>query len=357
MSKRLMVYRFGRDTVEIARYRELLSGYSLAAVVSPGGWGYAGREAAEMDGGPLIGMQVEKDFLAALEHCDTIYVSDEGREFTDKNIQEVKTALCSHKEVLIPVSLATVFHENHFDPSEYRIMDAGGLCEPEHDVKNIEIPIIVVYGMSSYMQKFDIQLMLGDYFRRAGYRVAQLGSKAYSSLFGFAALPHFLFDTGVSETDKILAFNHYANEVVKKASADVLIIGIPGAVMPLSMQDLENSGVLPYLICNSVIPDIAVMSIGHNVCADAFIQELQKLSRYRYNCPAEYFHLSHIMATYDRNMEIPGISYSYAELSELTQHLMRTTEGYKVFNVFDRDSLELCQKEILDQLSGNVGVL
>ena len=121
------------------------------------------------------------------------------------------------------------------------------LGNDEEKLLEIPVPCVVVLGTGRRTGKFDLQLNLRNVFQQAGYSVTQFGSKEYSSLFGFDPLPQFLFDLG-SQREKILAFNHLVYETVKRDNSDVVLLGVPGGIMPINPFEFDEYGELAFLM-------------------------------------------------------------------------------------------------------------
>lgn len=54
------------------------------------------------------------------------------------------------------------------------------------------IPVVFIAGITPYTEKFHVQLALRKHLLDDGYKVSQIGSKAFCNLFGFHAYPAFM---------------------------------------------------------------------------------------------------------------------------------------------------------------------
>lgn len=71
--------------------------------------------------------------------------------------------------------------------------------------QQISVPIVFVVGTAPYTEKFQIQLALRKQLLANGYKVSSIGSKPYSSLFGFHSFPFFM-NENKDDTQKIILF-------------------------------------------------------------------------------------------------------------------------------------------------------
>lgn len=116
--------------------------------------------------------------------------------------------------------------KNNYDKQELKML------------KNIRTPIISVIGMGDYCNKFSCELELRKFFVSRGYKVLQIGSKNISFLFGFENLPDFLYQKDYSLEDKAFLFNYFVSFYEERYQPDVILIGIPGGILPVNNKIL-----------------------------------------------------------------------------------------------------------------------
>ena len=91
--------------------------------------------------------------------------------------------------------------------------------------------MVFVASVIENTNKFDVQLGLRKFLQEEGYKVSQIGTKEYCELFGFHAIPEFMYANQLSEADKIVWFNRICKSIELQEKPDIFIIGVPGATM------------------------------------------------------------------------------------------------------------------------------
>lgn len=67
---------------------------------------------------------------------------------------------------------------------------------------NFDIPIVSIAGVGPYVQKFQVGLKLRNDFVSAGYKTLYISSRREGVLFGARIFPEFLFENGMSFSEK-----------------------------------------------------------------------------------------------------------------------------------------------------------
>ena len=127
-----------------------------------------------------------------------------------------------------------------------------GNLDEEEILFDINIPIVLVTGISEYTNKFDVQIDLYSRFKKEGYSVGWIGSRKEAVLCGGESIPEWLYGTQLSFKDKIVYFNHYVKEYIEKNKNEVLIIGIPGEVCINDNYFIGHAGELATIISQAV---------------------------------------------------------------------------------------------------------
>ena len=91
--------------------------------------------------------------------------------------------------------------------------------------QQISVPIVFVVGTAPYTEKFQIQLALRKQLLANGYKVSSIGSKPYSSLFGFHSFPFFM-NENKDDTQKIILFKKYVKCIEMNEQPDLTVIPV-----------------------------------------------------------------------------------------------------------------------------------
>ncbi|MCX7921764.1 MAG: TIGR04066 family peptide maturation system protein [Clostridia bacterium] len=310
MSKKenLMIYPFDSQSSPLLRYCNLLDQYSITAVVSPNGWGMSGKDVGIADGGSNIGITIDRDFDGKLGLCDTVLFTEASAllDFKIFIYPKIQKAIAAGKNIicLMDIENATVeqlrevcdnkgVYFKKFSPTE----DLNPYNEKnvkDTQLLKINVPVIFVLGMAERTQKFEIQLSLRENLINAGYRVSQVGTRHYCEMFGFHSFPKFMYSCSITESDKIIMFNHFIKHIELTEKPDVVIVGIPGGVIPFNNKFTNNFGILAYEISNAVTPDASILSVLYDDYKEEHFERLSTSIRYKLGLDVDCFNLSNI---------------------------------------------------------------
>lgn len=161
--------------------------------------------------------------------------------------------------------------------------------------RRITVPIVFIAGMTLYTEKFQVQLALRKKLQENDYQVSQIGSKSYSSLFGFHPYPAFM-EGNMNNEQKMVAFQKYVKYLEMKEKPDLILIGIPGGIMAVNKKHHFDFGITAFMIAQAVDADYVIMNMlyskGYTV---EQLEEIKQVCRYRLNFEIDSFHLSNTM--------------------------------------------------------------
>jgi|GEM_PF-1407420 len=348
------------ENISIIRYRTFLTRYELVAAIVPKGRYLNGKDASAIDGGEYTGFELSDDFEAKVLGCDTVlFLEGLSVKYLNSYVEKIKLSQQLGKQVVIMEDLNRVLEgqgyafdgiqvlgDNHIDYVNYL---NRGLTE---GIYSMNVPVISILGLGRHCSKFNIQLDLGAYFNQTGYKVLQLGTKKISELFGFKALPNFLYNNSLSVTERVLAFNHYLYHLSQIESPDLIIVGYPGGILPIDELHHNDYGTLPFILSNALQTDIGVLSLYYNPgITEAYLREFQQCCKYRFNIPVNYFHISNSQYLIDDNNK----QLSYLHLKETNiKEKISTTPGVNLFNTVHKVNSEKMYNQILMELTNNL---
>lgn len=138
---------------------------------------------------------------------------------------------------------------------------------PSVSGKIVSQPVIGVYGTSSKLGKFGIQIELRNHFLNSGYKVGQLGTEPISKLFDFDEV----FPNGyMSENELMISeYVRYLDFLMKKISLkkpDIIITGSQSGIIPKSLTLAPtNSYTLPTIgFLMGTRPDFIILAINYS---------------------------------------------------------------------------------------------
>ena len=205
-------------------------------------------------------------------------------------------------------------------------------------------PVVFVMGITPYTEKFHIQLLLRKRFLDEGYKVSQIGSKPYSSLFGFHSFPLFMSET-IDNTQKILQFRKYVKYIELKEKPDVIVIGIPGGIMSVNRKHHFDFGLTAYMISHAVEPDYVIMNMLYNQnYTQEQLDEINQTCIHKFNWEIDSFHLSNSL------LDPASLKSEILKFIKIgnKKYLNNVEELYDLMSPVDMDRM---YKNMIDKLS------
>lgn len=361
-NNRLAVYPFDMEFMPVLRHKEFLDGYRITGLASPNGWGLCGKDAGYADGGSEIGILVNDRFEDLFDKCDTVmFVPHECKMDFVKNIYpKIVSAIKAKKDIICSIELP----ENILD-------EISGMCKKNEVcfkynnkklskelsvqyeiITQICTPVVFVLGIGEKTHKFHIQLSLRESFLRKGYKVSQVGSRQDCELLGFHSFPDFMFKD-INESKKVVMFNHYIKSIEMSERPDVIIIGIPGGIMPFNNQFTNRFGILPYTVSQAVTPDATIFSALYNDYKEEYFTVLRKSVKYKLGFDLSCFNLANLQLDLNTSKEQNRITYTNLDFGFINKRKMKYEALVTpVYNVLDRKDSVIMADYIIEKLVG-----
>lgn len=268
-SKRAAIYPYNRKVSSIIRYSNLLLGYEIVSAIVPNGFNVSHKDVAILEKRENIGILGQSSFSEGIKNCDVLIVAefDATIQFRRIIIKNVLKAMSEGKDVLslfmfneeeerIFNRMADVYsikYTSYHSFSDFPVPYSDSLNETY-------APIILIAGLNEECQKFDIQLELRRYLEKVGYRVTHIGSKHYSELFGGHSFPQFMYETELCINEKIIGLNAYVRKLEKDEAPEVIVIGVPGGLLPITDKLHQNYGLTAFEVGFALQADICLLA-------------------------------------------------------------------------------------------------
>lgn len=110
-----------------------------------------------------------------------------------------------------------------------------------------------------------------------------IGSRPYSEMVGCISFPTFMFGNKLTEANKIIEFNHFVKNIEIEESPDLIIIGIPGGILPYNNSIHSNFGITAFEVAQSISPDYCILSLFYNSYSKVYIKQMEDLFSARFN--------------------------------------------------------------------------
>jgi len=348
MRKKLALFPMTRDLCAVVRYAHLLGNYTLYASLVLPSWGLEGADSCKIDGGNPTGVTLVNYEERIIKECDVLFIDyNEYIPSLDVYRNAIDCATKEGKEVILSrtLSIKLELTPTVSIPLEKKI--------PE-EIKECPVPVVSVLAQGDDTNQFMIELALRNHFVSKGYTVAQVGTHESGQFFGFAAQPDLLYENRNAE-QMILLYNEYIGNMVAKEKADVLILGVPGAIMQFNDAKHKGFGVVPYIIANAVRADASVCSIYFNKNLNKYLHQIQNYCDYRLNCKPDCFHISNSLFELDMNeVKITRLP-AHVVMESLIEE--KDIKDQHIFHVMDDSSLFHTCDLIEKRLTGNISTI
>jgi peptide maturation system protein (TIGR04066 family) len=289
-NKSVTIYPYSKKEIQLFRYASLLEDIQPVYAISPPGWGLTGCDATGIDGGKPSGIIISEDLDSALQNTDILIISSfENYVGEDGNFRDtLQTAIRYKKPFMLlypPITddektlleeaskLNLIFRNFEQHPS-IDLLKSMSSC------KDLKVPVTLIVGQGPFTGKFETQLGIRQELLSRGYQISQVGSRPYCELFGFHSFPSFMLTNELSEAQKVIAFNNFIKEIEKEENPDLLIIGIPGGVMPVIAGIHNHFGILHVEVSAALEPDNVIYNLYSNVYTKPYFE---KSSEFIYN--------------------------------------------------------------------------
>ncbi|APF27497.1 hypothetical protein NPD7_697 [Clostridium sporogenes] len=303
--EKAMIYPFDSEFAPIIRHRNLLKDYEITKLVSVNGWALVSEDSSVADGSKTTEIEVTADFSKALSSCDTVIISDSYMKADFKKIiyPKIVEAIQNNKNIVCTVKLEEKMLNDIKVMCESRKVNFSYcVCEKKYNILNMEAvqlekiqtPIIFVLGTGDRSGKFEIQLCLRENLMQMGYKVSQVGSRNYCELMDFHSFPQFMYSTEITEEEKVIYFNNFIKNIELNDNSDVIIIGIPGGIMPFNDKYTNGFGILAYEISQAVKADAAVFTTLYEDYNKEYFESIDNTIKYKFGFEIDCYNLSNI---------------------------------------------------------------
>lgn len=295
MKKKAILYPYDREAAPLLRSLNFNDTYQLVGVVSMPGWGYDAKDAAVADGGPTIGINVESSFEESLESCDSVIfiLPEHIYNFENDILTKITLAKSSGKEIvcLFEINQIPYFIQKDFDTCIFYNGTDFTLSNQMEELYGINTPVVTVLGLSTDVDKFYTEIILQNQLIQKGYRVSTIGSRPYGDLLGMHSYPRFMFDSGLSEREKIYGFNEYVKSIEESESPDIIVLGIPGGIIPYGRFIDNYFGITAFEVMQAVVSDVCVFNMYFDDYSPEYLNKMNDIMKYRFGMEIDIFNI------------------------------------------------------------------
>lgn len=338
MKKKLAVFPYNDEVSSIWKYSNLLLEFEIRNLIAPKGWGLTGQNVKFDLDGQTINLNIQ-DKISEKEYgvIDTIWITEEINKMNrDTAIEMLETLSHSEKEILYTSCICPELRKIIIDTGRaIKLSDLKKIkkeLSPSYHRYSMEVPVIMVMGTSIMTEKFDLQLSIRRKLLDMGYKVSQVGSKSFCEFFGFHSIPDWFFDHTYLEADKISMFNMFLKYIEIEEKPDIIVVGVPEGIIPLTKKHHFNYGIYAFEICCAVAPDYTILTLPYGEYNDEFYEEMKTLCQYRLNVTLDSFYVSRYQPI-SNSFTKPDLEFTWSKGT------IPLTQKHVVFNEMDDNLL------------------
>lgn len=363
-TKKLLIYPFNAEVMPLLRSKKFSEKYESIILCALKGSGFNYKDAGQADCGELIGITVSENYEECIDRCsDVLFVEsqyinikeDEMQQKADMAIEKGKHVINVDKSESDSQNILNIFNDINITISKdvsYKI-SYGDLLKNEGLV-DITVPIIGVAGTGENTNKFEIELSVVEELERIGYKVSWIGSNKMCKLVGGHFFPQFMFGNETTDSEKVLLFNRYIKNIETTEGSDVILIGVPGGIMPCSKNIVGDFGILSYKVFQGVSPDYLLLSIFYDEYKKNFFEEIKKHVKYKFNCDLDMINICNRRIDWEEvrvlnQNVIPYYTIQSQNIDNLIKDMEEDTD-VKLVNIMKKNEVKLIVDNIINKL-------
>jgi peptide maturation system protein (TIGR04066 family) len=363
-SHKVLVYPFDIKFAPVLRHADILGNFEIAGLVSPSGWGLCRRDAGFADGGDDIGIIVNDNFEKSLDVSDTVLFVEPNRSLDFEKfiypkilraIKENKNIICNLKLEQDKLNeLESIAKQKNIEFTYFSYEKVFNEKLIKVELYEIGVPVIFILGMSERTNKFELQLSLKEKLLSTGYKVSLIASRDYCELFGIHSFPQFMFDTSVSESSKIRLFNRYVKTIELKENPDIIIIGVPGGIMPFNSQFTNEFGVTAFEVSQAIRPDIAILSVFYDEYNLEYFNMISNSLKYKFGYAIDFYNMSNSLIDWMTSKEDAEIQHMTvkSDFTDVKVKKHRDDFGLPIYNTLNKKDIDSMAEIAINKLSG-----
>lgn len=294
---KLGIFPIAYDLLILLKYKELLQEEEIHAISSFKEDVYL--KDLENEFGEIT---VTADIEKFLKGVDTILLLDNENEFSLTKYKRIYSdALVQQKKILVSTKLYSELRQEK--KSNVQFLEKKGVEETElkvHELYDNPLPVIAVCGMGKHCSKFETMLLTLKVLKASKYQALVIGSNPLLPLVGGYVLPQYLYSEHISLENKIYKLSADLYQLQKEENADVILIEMPGGIMPVGTWDYNHFSEIPMVISSALKIDVGILNTYVPVQqGEVKFQLLKEFCDCKYGVPLEAMCMARQRVEYD----------------------------------------------------------
>ena len=351
---KVVAFPYDMELDSYLRNRQVLKNIDISFLGRPKGW----RKKEYNSQLPII-----NDVEEVFDEVDAIWIvnSYQKLDFRDYIFPVIKAAVDRGKKIILSRSLSKEEQkllENisleefvNFQQKEY----SNYLKEDVEKIYEIDVPVIIVTGITENTKKMDLQFKLYNQIKEREYFPYLLTSRHWNLAFkddNIEEMPRFMFDEKISYKEKIISLNHYIKAIEKLKEPDLFIIGVPGEAINYSNRIIQNLVEVSREIVTAVTPDVSILGTTYQKFD---INKLNKIiddvERFL-GMTIDYCYVVNRMINMDKAIEDDCLDFLFLDENYVRKRVLEM-ETDRVFYLEDSNECEELVNNIFDMLTSS----
>lgn len=289
-----LIYPFSSEMSPLLNQGDFFLDMEITSIVSLKGNGILGDK-YKFQGKDL---RVSEDFDSNLRKCSHILLNNfYSEDIEDIVLENIKKAVNNNKKIIFFNSNKNLNKLYEIIPEKQQVEIknknlAEIVQESQGRLYNIDTPVVFVCSIFEELDKFEIQLSLRKKLLKDGYKVIQIGTRQTCELFNFYSFPEFMYSKEMEEHDKIVLFNNVLKKLEVTEKPDIIVIGVPGGILPFSSKAFGDLGLTMYKILQAVTPDCTILSLPYSKYHNEDISYFGELIKRKFNIDIDYYNIA-----------------------------------------------------------------
>lgn len=299
--KKLAIFPFCKEIAFLLRIEnDIIKNYCKIDVYSEKSQGIIGRDINFTDAGSETGLLI-KD-IDDMEDYDDILIPKHPQvyDFRDKIFELIEKSLCSNKAVY---DLSGLHNDGFSSMSRYFsvkkncIQKQISLHKNQEKTRNVSVPVILICGLTDDINMLTLQLELRNELKKEGIKVSQVGSFDFCEFLGFHSFPKDFPSINTTYPQIIDCFRQYVYDIINTELPDIVVIGIPGGIMPYNKYINNDYGFWTHIVSSAVNVSYAFVCIPFmekQFYSDEYFNLLDNLLYYKFAIRNKTYFVSNI---------------------------------------------------------------
>lgn len=147
--------------------------------------------------------------------------------------------------------------------------------------------------------------------------------------------------------------NHYLFSYYKEYQPDLMVIGIPGEIVPLASDQKENFSELALVISNAVDVDTGILNIYHTEqVSEEYLETLNALCQRKYNVDIGAYCISDQVLYFNTKEKKYEVQYVKDKHQENVSNI--NYENENVFSINDKEKAARIFANLMEELEENI---